>query len=64
MVPVGRFYGALVAAAAFALSAVFILASGNLTFAGVSLLPFILAVFVAFRSFSDQPSIDHNEDAI
>ena len=57
-IPVTRFYGAVIAAAAFALSAVLVLASGNAAFAGVSLVPVLLAGFVGYRSFAGRPSTD------
>ena len=50
IVPKSRLYGALVVAFAFALSAVLLLLAGNASFAGVSLVPVILAGFVAYRS--------------
>ena len=57
-IPGTRFYGSLIAAAGFALSVFLILASGNATFAGVSLVPVILAGFVAYRSYLGRPSTD------
>jgi uncharacterized membrane protein YphA (DoxX/SURF4 family) len=62
LIPFTRSYGSLVAAAGFALSAVLLFASGDVVFASVSLLPFLLAGFVAYRSFSDQPSLGQSGD--
>jgi len=50
VIPFTRFYGSLIAAAGFALSAILILVSGNAVFAVVSLVPLMLAAFVAYRS--------------
>jgi len=50
LVPVTRFFGALIAGAGFALSVALLLAAGNAAFAGVSLLPVLLAGFVAYQS--------------
>lgn len=57
VVPVSRFYGALIATVAFALSAVLLLVAGNLAFAGVSLVPVLLASWIAFRCYSDRRAI-------
>ncbi|NND69707.1 MAG: hypothetical protein HKN19_19105 [Halioglobus sp.] len=54
LIPKTRFYGALLAGAGFAVSAVLILLSGNVAFAGVSLVPVILAGFISYRIFSLQ----------
>ncbi|NNF51925.1 MAG: hypothetical protein HKN59_05770 [Gammaproteobacteria bacterium] len=62
-IPGTRFYGSMIAAAGFALSAVLVLASGNTAFAGVSLVPCILAGFVAYRSYRGRPSTDLSNDA-
>lgn len=50
MIPLARFYGSLIAAIAFALSAVLLLLAGNWGFAGVSLVPVVLAGFVTYQS--------------
>jgi len=60
VIPVTRFYGSLMVAAGFTLSAVLLGASGNAVFAGVSLVPIMLAGFVAYRSFSGQLSTDRS----
>ena len=52
VIPITRFYGSLIAAIAFALSAALLLVAGNVTFAGVSLVPVILASLIAYKSFS------------
>ena len=49
MVPVTRFYGSLICAAGFALSAGLLLAIGNLAFGAVSLLPFLLSGILAYQ---------------
>lgn len=50
LVPVTRFFGALIAGAGFALSVALLLAAGDAAFAGASLLPVLLAGFVAYQS--------------
>lgn len=62
LVPVTRLFGSLIAAAGFALSAFLILASGNAIFAGVSLVPLILAGFIGYRSFLGRLSTGHKGD--
>lgn len=57
VIPVTRAYGALIAAAAFALSAALVLVAGNFAFAGVSLVPVILAVLIAYHSVSAKRAI-------
>lgn len=52
VIPITRFYGSLIAALAFALSAALLLVAGNLAFAGVSLVPVLLAGFVGYQSSS------------
>lgn len=52
MIPATRFYGSIVAAAAFALSVALLLAGGNIAFAGVSLIPVALAALIAFKSYA------------
>lgn len=52
VIPRTRSPGALVAALAFGLSAVLLLVAGNSAFAGVSLVPAILAGLIAYRGFS------------
>ncbi len=52
VIPTTRFYGALIAAIAFALSAALLLVAGNLSFAGVSLVPVILASLIAYKTYS------------
>ena len=61
IIPVTRFYGSLMAATGFALSAVLVFASGNAVFAGISLVPFALAAFIAYRSFAGRPPTDRPE---
>lgn len=56
LVPIARFYGALIAAIAFLLSAALLLVAGNTAFAGVSLVPVILAGLIAYQSFSSRPA--------
>ena len=50
LIPKTRFVGSLIAVFAFALSVVFLFMAGNLPFAGVSLIPVILAGMVAYFS--------------
>lgn len=52
VVPLTRPYGAALAALAFSLSAALLASTGDLAFAGVSLLPTILAGVVAYQSAS------------
>jgi len=54
VVPRTRFFAALICAAGFMLSAGLLLATGNLPFGGISLLPVALAVLVAYRIFVDR----------
>lgn len=61
VIPVTRFYGALVAAVAFAFSAVLLLIAGNLAFAGVSLVPVLLASWIAYQSFAGRRAIVSDE---
>ncbi len=49
IIPKTRFYGALLAAAGFAISVVLLLLAGNLPFAGVSIVPVVLAAWVAYE---------------
>lgn len=56
VVPVTRAAAALVCAAGFALSAGLLLLIGNFTFGSVSLVPVLLCMFVAYRSFTGQSS--------
>ena len=51
VLPNSRLYGASIAGAAFAVSALFLLLDGNLIFAGVSLVPVGLAGLIAYRSY-------------
>ena len=51
LIPRTRFVGALIAAAGFALSVALLLVAGNTAFAGISLVPVLLAAFVAYKSF-------------
>lgn len=57
-----RFYGSLVAGIAFAVSAALLLIAGNAAFAGVSMLPVILAGLVAYRSCVTKTAIAHGEE--
>ena len=52
LIPMTRLFGALIAAAGFALSGALLLAAGNTAFAGVSLVPVLLAGFVAYQDMS------------
>jgi len=52
LIPMTRLFGALIAAAGFALSVALLLAAGNTAFAGVSLVPVLLAGFVAYQDIS------------
>lgn len=52
VVPSTRALGALVCAAGFALSAVLLLIVGNLAFGGVSLLPVVLSLFIAYQTLA------------
>lgn len=61
IIPKTRFHGALVAAFAFALSAILLLIAGNLAFAGVSLVPVILASLIAYHSYSVRRAIAASE---
>lgn len=47
-----RLYGSLVAGIAFAVSTALLVVAGNTAFAGLSLLPVILAGIVAYRSYA------------
>ena len=62
MIPITRFYGSLIAALAFALSATLLLVAGKLAFAGVSLVPVILASLIAYQIFSAARAIALNEE--
>ena len=52
LIPKTRLIGALIAAAGFALSVALLMAAGNMAFAGVSLMPVLLAGFVAYQAMS------------
>jgi len=52
LIPKTRLFGALIAAAGFALSVALLMAAGNMAFAGVSLVPVLLAGFVAYQDMS------------
>ena len=54
IIPKTRFYGAIITAIAFAMSAVLLLVAGNIAFAGVSVVPVILAGFIANRGFTEK----------
>jgi len=62
LVPLTRPYGSLVTAAGFALSAALLFVSGNVAFASISLLPFLLAGFIAYTSFYGHGSPDLSDD--
>lgn len=57
LIPKTRFYGALIAAVAFACSAALLLVAGNLVFAAVSLVPVIFAGLIAYQNFSSRQAI-------
>lgn len=52
LIPMTRLFGVLIAAAGFALSVALLLVAGNTAFAGVSLVPVLLAGFVAYQDMS------------
>lgn len=52
LIPKTRFIGAIIASAGFALSVTLLLAAGNTAFAVVSLVPVLLAGFVAYQVWS------------
>lgn len=52
--PATRTSGSIIAGIAFGLSALLLLISGNLVFAGISLLPVGLAGLIAYRSYVSQ----------
>ena len=58
LIPATRFYGAVIAALCFAASLILIFMSGNMAFAIVSLVPCLLAVFIAYRSRSNSVSTE------
>lgn len=62
IVPRTRIYGALIVAAGFALSAGLILSVGNWTFGAMSLVPPLLAVFVAYRCFVGRQPLEPGRD--
>jgi hypothetical protein len=62
VVPFTRLYGALLAVAGFAVSAILVFVSGNAVFGGVSLLPLLLAGFVACRNFTGRLATDQSGD--
>lgn len=54
IVPRTRAYGASICCVGFAVSAMLLLIAGNLAFGSVSLLPIVLAGFIAVQSFAEQ----------
>ena len=55
VMPKTRVVGSIIAALGFAASAVLLVMAGNAAFAGVSLLPVVLALLVAFKGFERRP---------
>ncbi len=62
LIPLSRFYGALIVATGFALSAALLLVAGNAAFAGVSLVPVILAGLIAYQSYMARSTISHSKE--
>lgn len=62
MSPITRLYGSLVAGIAFAVSAALLLIAENVAFAGVSMVPVILAGLVAYQSYATKPAIGRSEE--
>lgn len=60
--PITRSYGSFLAAIAFAFSAALLSVAGNWEFAGVSLVPAILAGLIAYQSFSARRAIALGEE--
>ncbi|MBT8101556.1 MAG: hypothetical protein KJO95_01220 [Gammaproteobacteria bacterium] len=54
VIPKTRLVGSIIAALGFAVSAVLLLMAGNAAFAGVSLVPVVLALAVAFKARPDK----------
>ncbi|NNF66408.1 MAG: hypothetical protein HKM98_02760 [Gammaproteobacteria bacterium] len=55
VIPKTRVVGSIIAALGFAVSAVLLLMAGNAAFAGVSLVPVVLALVVAFKGSERRP---------
>jgi len=62
LIPPSRFYGSLIVATGFALSAALLMVAGNTTFAGVSLVPVIFAVLIARQSYMARSTIAPGEE--
>lgn len=61
VIPKTRVVGSIIAALGFAVSAVLLVMAGNTAFAGVSLVPVVLALVVAFKARPDK--VDGEADA-